>query len=136
MKTIAVIGANSAHTGLLAELTREGNALLLFNNCSNANLLEPVKQIDPSANIEVLECSRDACWEADAILLLIDEKELEEVSEQIKDVATQKQLGFHGKLNEEKLRDLFPYSKLVNIDLHRFPSEENADKESFINDQI
>jgi 8-hydroxy-5-deazaflavin:NADPH oxidoreductase len=136
MKTIAVIGANTEHTRLLAALTKAGNAILLFNSCSQENLVDPVRQIDPSANIEVLDCSRDACWEADAILLLIDEKELDVVVDQIKDVATQKQLGFQGKLKEDKLRQLFPFSKLVNIDHQEFPSEEKADKESFINDQI
>lgn len=138
MSTIAVIGAKQSDVDLLARLTGAGNSLLLFNSCSKEDLLTPVKKLDPSAYLEVLDCSRDACWEADAVLLLISESELEEVVKNIKDVTTQKQVGYFGSrnLSAEKLKENFPFSQLIDLDIEKFPSEENSLQQSLINDLI
>lgn len=127
MNTIAVIGAEITDAVKLAALAANNNSLLLFSKPENdTNLLrEKIIQIYPTAEVESFACSRDACWEADDILLLIKQDELQVVADQFRDVATQKQIGFysHKGLSAEQLKKQFPYSVIVDLNREKFPNE-------------
>lgn len=127
MNTIAVIGAELADAVKLAALAANNNSLLIFSKPENdtALLREKIKQIYPTAEVESFACSRDACWEADDILLLIKPEELRMVADEFRDVATQKQIGFysHKGLAAEELKKQFPYSVIVDLNREKFPNE-------------
>ncbi len=127
MNTIAVIGAEITDAVKLATLSASNHSLLLFSKPEyDTHLLrEKILQIYPNASVESFACSRDACWEADDILLLIKPQELKTVADQFRDVATQKQIGFysHKGLSAEELKKEFPYSVIVDLNREKFPNE-------------
>lgn len=140
MNTIAVIGAELVDAVKLAALAAGNNNLLLFSKPENdTNVLrQKIIQIYPQAKVESFACSRDACWEADDILLLIKPEELDTVATEFRDVATQKQIGFysHKGLSAEQLKKQFPYSLIVDLNREKFPNENNELQKFYINDQI
>jgi glycerol-3-phosphate dehydrogenase len=140
MNTIAIIGAEITDAVKLAALAANNNSLLLFSKPENdTNLLrEKILQIYPTAEVESFACSRDACWEADDILLLIPLEELQSVANQFRDVATQKQIGFYSDkgLSAGELKKQFPYSVIVDLNREKFPNENNEPQNLYINDQI
>ncbi|MGZ5246249.1 MAG: hypothetical protein ACXWV5_04250 [Flavitalea sp.] len=140
MNTIAVIGAELVDAVKLAALAAGENSLLLFSKTENDSVLlrEKIIEIYPDASVESFGCSRDACWEADDILLLINPADLKTVAHQFRDVATQKQIGFysHKGLSAEELKKQFPYSVFVDLNWEKFPNENDELQKPYINDQI
>jgi hypothetical protein len=119
-KSIAIIGATEKNGEAIAiQLSQIEYNLLLISNDKEAldQLSEKIKVHSPKAEISLIECVKDGCWEADIIILAVPHDEEKIVAEMMKEVATQKIVVDFS--NEENagggLSSILPYSKLVKI---------------------
>lgn len=125
--TIAFIGAvDKQGEKIINRLVQKGHPLVLINKPGRAaGLLSTsiLKQV-PDADIEVIDCEREACWEAD-VILLPDSTDLHKaLLEKIRTVATQKILiRLTNKKKGEKileneikfLKQQLPNTKIVSV---------------------
>jgi NAD(P)-dependent dehydrogenase (short-subunit alcohol dehydrogenase family) len=121
-QTIAIIGSSSIFgTSIAKALSRDNYRLLLFDeNGEEARILaDEITSTEKGADVEFLECTHEACWEADVIFILNKEKNLKDISEKIEDVSIQKIVVT--LLNNESVKELeqietcFPNSKVVGL---------------------
>lgn len=130
-QTIAIIGATgNMGSGISKNLAKGNYRLLLFaNQLSKLELLETeIKNVNPSADIEVSQCPTDASWEADVIILAVAYSIQQTIAEKIRQVANQKiVISIANPLNEtydglitapdtsaaEQLQYILPNSKIV-----------------------
>jgi predicted dinucleotide-binding enzyme len=121
-KTIAIIGATEYKgTAIANHLAKSNYRLLLISNDMEklSYLSESIFLTSPNAEIDILECVKDGCWEADVIILAIACNEEKSIAEIMKEVATQKivvSISDERNTNEE-LQRLLPYSKIVKASL-------------------
>lgn len=108
-----------------------GNYRLLL--CANKQdkvqaLVQDIQSANPSADVETLDCSKEASWEADIIILAIPYQAEKEIAKKIKEVSNQKiVISIANPLNNtfdglvtspdtsaaEELQRLLPHSKIV-----------------------
>jgi 8-hydroxy-5-deazaflavin:NADPH oxidoreductase len=130
-KTIAIIGASGSMGSAIAKALAKGNyRLLLFAHHQEKvqQLINEIKAINSSADIDSMGCPFDASWEADIIIPAVNYKVEKEVAEKIKPVATQKiVISISNPLNEtydglvtapdssaaEELQNYLPDAKVV-----------------------
>lgn len=130
-QTIAVIGASgNMGSAISKSLSKSNDRLLLFTDKKEKvqALLNDIKESNPSADVEALECPTNASWEADVIILAVPYQAEKEIAEKIKEVATQKiVISIANPLNEtydglvtapgssaaEELQKLLPHSKVI-----------------------
>ncbi len=130
-KAIAIIGAaGNMGSGLARNLAKAGYHILIAGNDQNKlnELVSGIKQDTPNADVEILDCSKEASWEADIIIPAIPFNAQNEAVSKIKDVVTGKiVISIANPLNEnydglvtnpdlsaaEELANLLPYSKIV-----------------------
>jgi 8-hydroxy-5-deazaflavin:NADPH oxidoreductase len=130
-QTITIIGATGNMGSAISKSLSKGNYRLLL--CSNdpdeARLLaQEVKMLNPSAQVEGLDCSHSASWEADIIIWAVPFNAEGEIASKIKEVANQKiVVSIANPINEtfdglvtpagssaaEELQKLLPNSKVV-----------------------
>lgn len=92
-QTIIIIGAGEKKGADIAKALSKGNYRLLLNDKESTrlkNVLEDIKGVNASADVEVIDCSFNGCWEADIIILTVPAIEEEAVANKIKNVANQK----------------------------------------------
>jgi hypothetical protein len=119
-KTIAIIGStNEKATAIVSRLYIEDYRLLLVSKSAN-QFVELAKEIQcghPEVALEIVECMKDGCWEADIIIIDVENCEEKKVAELIREVATQKiVINFSESENEfgvNGLQNLLKYSKVV-----------------------
>lgn len=129
-QTVAVIGATGNMGSAISRNLSKGNYRLLL--CANdreklSTLAVDIKK-GASAEIESLDCTVNASWEADIIIVAVPFQAEKEVAEKIKQVANQKiVVSISNPLNEtysglltapgtsaaEELQRLLPNSKVV-----------------------
>jgi 8-hydroxy-5-deazaflavin:NADPH oxidoreductase len=132
-QTIAVIGANrNMGSDISRSLSRGNYKLLLFANEQDQlkNLVQEIVSANPSADVEAIDCSVNASWEADIIILDIANYTEKAVAEKIREVANQKIVislsnSLHDTDNSitivketsaaEKLQHFLPNSKVVKV---------------------
>jgi NADPH-dependent F420 reductase len=130
-KTIAIIGASGSMGSAIAKNLSKGNyRLLLIANQQEKveQLINEIKKLNPSADVDSMGCPFDASWEADIIIPAVHYKVEKEIAEKIKQVATQKiVVSISNPLNEnydglitaqgtsaaEELQKFLPDSKVV-----------------------
>ena len=130
-QTIAIIGATGNMGSAISKALAKGdNRLLLYANNPNKveALVQEIKKAHPSADVEGLDCSVNASWEADIIIAAVPYGAEKEVAAKIKEVANQKiVISIANPLNEtydglvtppgtsaaEELQKLLPNSKVV-----------------------
>jgi len=130
-QTIAIIGATGNMGSAISKSLAKGNYRLLL--CANEQdriqvLTQEIKRLNPSADVEALDCSVMASWEADIIIVAVPYDAEKEVASKIKEVANQKiVISIANPLNEtydglvtapdtsaaEELQKLLPNSKVV-----------------------
>ena len=130
-QTIAVIGATGNMGAAISKSLSKGNYRLLL--CANNQdkvqaLVQQIKSGQPSADVEALDCSVQASWEADVIIAAVPYEAEKEVAEKIKEMANQKiVISIANPLNStydglvtapdtsaaEELQKLLPHSKVV-----------------------
>lgn len=128
-QTIAIIGSSSiVGTSIAKALSRYNYRLLLFDeNGDEASILaDEITSTDSEADVDFLECTHDACWEADVIFILSNEKNFKDIAEKIEDVTIQKIVVT--LLNDETVKvprqaeTFFPNSKVVGL----YPLKSNS----------
>ncbi|MDJ1506785.1 NADPH-dependent F420 reductase [Xanthocytophaga agilis] len=130
-QTIAVIGATGNMGSAISRALSNANyRLLLFakDQAKLQTLVEEIRKSNAVANIESVDCSVNASWEADIILLAVPYQAEKEIAEKIREVANQKVVvsisnplntSFNGMLTEpdtsaaEELQKQLPHSKVV-----------------------
>ena len=126
-KTIAIIGATgtmgSAITLLLA---RTNNELLLMARDQQKikTLSDFLKKEYPLTDTHAVHCSKEACWEADIIIMAIPGEVEAEVANDIKEVVTQKiVISVSPETSLSHLQQVIPHSKIVKAFYSNTPSE-------------
>lgn len=119
-KTIAIVGATENKGSEIAfRLAGGGYRLLLISNSAEklSHLSDTITTRNPDAEIDILECVKDGCWEADVIILAVKCSEEKLVAELMKEVATQKiVVSISDEKNlQEELQQVLPYSRLVKV---------------------
>lgn len=130
-QTIAIIGATGNMGSALSKSLAKGNyRLLLFGKHHDKvrSFAEELKINHPSSDIEAIDCSYNACWEADIIIPAVPYQVEKQVAERIKEVANQKiVISITNPLNEtfdglltapdtsaaEELQKLLPHSMVI-----------------------
>jgi len=130
-KTIAIIGASGNMGSAIARSLAKGNyKLLLFAHHQDRvqQIINEIKNINASADVESMSCPTDASWEADIIIPAVKYDVEKSVAEKIRDVATQKIVisisnplneSYNGLLTEagksaaEELQGHLPHSKVI-----------------------
>ncbi|MDJ1482679.1 NAD(P)-binding domain-containing protein [Cytophagaceae bacterium YF14B1] len=130
-QTIAVIGATGNMGSAISRALSNANyRLLLFakDQAKLQTLVEEIRKSNVVADIESVDCSVNASWEADIILLAVPYQAEKEIAEKIREVANQKVVvsisnplntSFNGMVTEpdtsaaEELQKQLPHSKVV-----------------------
>lgn len=117
--TIAIIGTGPVGKALATQLANAGNRVLLYARdvAKASTAANDIKAANPQADLEAIDCSFNACWEADLIMVAIPYAAQAELARYIKEVATQKiviSLANETKAAEE-LQSLLPHSKIVSV---------------------
>ncbi|HEX9655523.1 MAG TPA: NAD(P)-binding domain-containing protein [Bacteroidota bacterium] len=130
-QTIAIIGAaGTMGSGIARNLTKAGHRVLLAGPTKEklTGLLANIKANTPKADVEILDCSHEASWEADVIIPAVPYSAQPDVAERIRDVVTGKiVLSIVNPLNAtydglvtdpttsgaEEFAKLLPHSKIV-----------------------
>ena len=130
-QTIAIIGATGNMGSAISKGLAKGNYRLLLcgdDLSKTKSLTHQIKSLNPSADVEEIDCSVDACWQADIIIAAVPYAAEKEVASRIKDVANQKiVISIANPMNEtydglvtapdssaaEELQKLLPHSKVV-----------------------
>lgn len=131
-QTIAIIGATGNMGAAISKSLSKGNyRLLLFTNDNKSklkNLETEIINAYPGADVESINCSYTASWEADVIILAVPFAAEKEVAEKIREVANQKiVISIANPLNEtydglvtapdtsaaEELQKLLPHSRII-----------------------
>ncbi len=119
-KTIAIIGATEKSGEAIATSLATGkNRLLLM--AGDAERLDALKAkletASASAEVDTITCSKEACWEADIIIIANPHEAATEIADKIREVATGKiviTLSSPESSAAEELQTLLPYSKVIN----------------------
>jgi|SRR5690348_8128230 len=134
-KTIAIIEAAGETGAAIASRLAAANCRLLLlsnGNDESSQLSNYIKGEIPGAEVEVTDCVKEGCWEADIIFLPDPCQKDKEVIEKVREVATQKIVVhvsgpcFNSSLttaNAGELQRLLPYSKVVAV-FNNPPSRE------------
>ena len=126
-QTIAIIGMGQAGKAIAAALSKDNARLLLVDKDVDEakNIASGLYDKNSSADIEAIECSYNAAWEADIIILAVPCSAQADIAEYIKEVSTQKiVIAVPYSLDEkidseqiaaaaEQLHGLLPYCKVA-----------------------
>src|SRR5690606_3853743 len=130
-QTIAIIGATGNMGAAISKSLSRGNyRLLLFTRDKNKlkKLENEIVDTHPGADVESINCSYTASWEADVIIVATPFAAEKEVADKIREVANQKiVISIANPLNEtysglvtatdtsaaEELQKLLPHSKVI-----------------------
>src|SRR4051812_6265858 len=82
-------------------------------------LVSDIKKASPTVELEATDSIKDACWEADIIIIPVRTALLKELAETIKEVATQKIVvqaidarELFPPNTDDQIQELLPYSKI------------------------
>ncbi|RZK45678.1 MAG: NADP oxidoreductase [Pedobacter sp.] len=130
-QTIAIIGAPGNMGSAISKGLAKGNYRLLLcadDKSKSELLVNEIKSVNPSADVEAIDCSVSASWEADIIIAAVPYAAEKDVASRIKEVANQKiVISIANPMNEtydglvtapdssaaEELQKLLPNSKVV-----------------------
>ncbi|MDE3236100.1 MAG: hypothetical protein KGO81_09115 [Bacteroidota bacterium] len=128
-RSLAIIGAASVWGSNISRALAAANyRLLLMDEASFHQelllLFNALMQSNISLNADLITCSKEASWEADIILLVVDARKEKDWIGKMKEVVTQKiiiNISAEEKMDNE-LQQLLPYAKIVQV-----VAEEKAD---------
>ncbi len=140
-QTIAIIGASGSMGTAISKSLSKGNYRLLLFTDDKAKLKNLEKEIihaHPAADVESINCSYTASWEADVIIVAAPFAAEKEIAGKIREVANQKiVVSIANPLNDsfdglvtapdtsaaEELQKLLPHSKVVKAFNTTFASD-------------
>lgn len=116
--TVAIIGAASKTGKVIARSIAPSFRLLLMDT-AQSDLVELKAHLEEvkDREIDILECSKDASWEADIIVVVKEGEELKAVALKMKEVTTCKTV-IHYTYDEkavDHLQQLLPNAKVVTV---------------------
>ena len=115
--TIAIIGANDALAQKIAVSIAPQFNLLLMDE--NVQLLERLsKNIHANcanAHLEVISCSTEASWQADAVLVVANDTDAYKIAEAIKHVTTNKTVIYFTTTPATSFTSLLPNAKVITV---------------------
>lgn len=125
-ETIAIVGFKSNEgSSFVEKLVHEKFRLLIIpeNKDEMLQLKQCYEEKNVSAEVEILNCAKNGCWEADIIAFINPTDLNSELFSRIKEVAVQKivvAIFETQKMEEttgkaEKLQELLPNSKIVQV---------------------
>lgn len=119
-RSIAIVGATEeAGIEIASDFACEHYRLLLVSNdlVRLSQLQKNIFRKHPKAEIDVIECMKDGCWEADIIILAVPSYEEKIAAGMMKEVATQKiVVRLSSQENEDvAFQQILPNSKLVRV---------------------
>ena len=133
-ETIAVVGLRSDKPSVFVEKLKNQHVQLLLipaGEREKVSLSELFDNQVTNAEIEVLDCARDGCWEADIIAFLDPVDPEESLLNRIKEVAVQKpvlsvfeETSAEAESNAEKLQEKLPNSIILKVKID--PGKETA----------
>ncbi|WP_224994733.1 NADPH-dependent F420 reductase [Cesiribacter sp. SM1] len=93
MQTIAIIGASGNMGSAISKSLSKGNYRLLL--CAREQdkvqaVVEEIRSSNPAAAVEAIDCSVEASWEADIIIVAVPYEAEKEVAQKIREVSNQK----------------------------------------------
>lgn len=118
---VAILGANSPAGKQIAECISEQYPVLIMD-ADKEVLLQSQKAIQskhPAANITILECSKEASWEADIVIIAVEkENEQQQIAERINEFTTCKIVIQIRPENNPMLHLQYklPYAKFILVD--------------------
>lgn len=130
-QTIAIIGATGNMGAAISKSLSKANYRLLLHGSDQEKLkllLHDIQTAFPGADAEGIDCSVNASWEAEIIILAVPYQAEKEVAEKIREVANQKivisianpvnstfsgLVTMPGTSTAEELQQLLPHSKVV-----------------------
>jgi len=126
IKSIALFGATEKHVSVLAEvMALKNNRLLLFSdgNQDASDLRNQILLNIPSADIELFDCSAEASWQADTIILALNPDKLEKIAAGIQNFVTQKTVitfvdsaqKASGEIRSKGLQNLLPNAHVIYV---------------------
>jgi pyrroline-5-carboxylate reductase len=131
-KTIAIIteDANMAKNLVHKLSTEQFRILFVTENAHKfKSVAAEISKKDQEAEVEIMNCAREGCWEADLILLAAAPFTESAIADSIRDVAVQKmvisinKVDNHENMRCKKLEKLLPHSKVVVAEMN-WPSPE------------
>jgi predicted dinucleotide-binding enzyme len=132
-QSIAIIGAEGNMGSAIAKGLASGNYRLLLKSNNARKLQALTKEIRasvPTVDLVPMECSKDACWEADMIILAIPYVLQKEMAQKIRDFANQKiVISIANRYSEngqepgtapaasvaDELQKILPHSRIVKV---------------------
>src|SRR5450631_2188210 len=115
-KTIAIIAStNEKAAAIVNKLSLDNFRLLIVSKYANqfSKLSKDMQSNRPNVELEMIDCMKDGCWEADIIIVDIPYDEETEVAALIKEVSTQKIVVSFSENENSELQNLLKYSKVV-----------------------
>lgn len=118
--TVAIIGAPGSLGILIAKDLSEYYRLLLMDDNDQSGLKalqSAILELDGDNEVDVLDCCKDASWEADIIVIAVSVDKQSEIAIKIKEVATQKVVISISSqiISELDLQTLLPHSKVISF---------------------
>lgn len=132
-QTIVIIGGGKTGRGIASGLARGDDRVLLTDTdeTETAAFVGDLQAAHPRFDVEALQCSFEACWEGDIIILALPFAAQKAVAERIKAVACRKIVVTTDNCVEE-LQKLLPHSRIVqafsSIDQNYFDEEYTTRK--------
>lgn len=134
--TVAIISATTAVGAVIAKSIAANYCLLLMDEAqSKLSLLQnEIQAMDKNAEVDILNCCKNASWEADIIVVANDGENLDELAVKMKEVSNRK-IVLHftsGENNIDKLQQFLPHAKVVTIILSQPFTDTGANANAFI----
>lgn len=123
-ETVACIGLENKDPALIQRLAKADHRILLIRG--NEGRLHPVfenvETAFPDSDMEWIPCAKEACWEADIVMLAGEAMADTAIIHKIKEVATQKIVAclfFHNDMPAgtqiQNLKKWLPYVKILEL---------------------
>lgn len=125
-ETIAVVGLQSGKlSGFVERLVRDNFRILVIPGSKDQaeRIMEEIRTLKPGGEVEVLDCAKDGCWEADIIAFINPHDFENKLIDRIREVAVQKVIvavfeGVSIDIANERyaaLKAALPHSKIVRL---------------------
>lgn len=118
--TVAIIGAAGKTGAFIAKGLANGPYRLLLMDCTAERLSTLQTEISDSGKnteVDVVLCCKDASWEADVIVIAVEEIEKTATAQKMREVATCKTVInlTNSTFENTNMQALLPHSNVVNV---------------------
>lgn len=127
-ETIAILGLMKGEaTSFLEQLATTHRLLIVLRDLNDNSKVSEYLSQNTEHEVELINCAKDGCWEADLIILWNPLQFKEDELLRLRSVATQKIiLLVTGQEHEDIEHSIFPNSKIVKLVLNPVTMETNV----------